>query len=77
VIDGNGKLDPKFGRGGKLVITPKMLGVDEVYEISNAIEQKDGRIVVLSTGWSNKENTTSFLLFRLKPNGKLDRSFGR
>jgi uncharacterized delta-60 repeat protein len=77
LLNGDGSLAKGFGRRGKVVITPRTLGTDEVYSLTGAAEQKGGRIVLVGTGWSNKKETTTLLLFRLKRSGALDRTFGR
>ena len=76
IVRGDGSLDGSFGRGGKVVITPRALGTDEIYSLTGAAEQGSGKIVLLGTGWSERRETTIGLLFRLKRNGALDRTFG-
>ncbi len=68
----NGGLDPSFGSGG-IVTTP--IGDDaEAYAL---VIQPDGRLVAAGTSLDDATSALVFALARYKPNGRLDRTFGR
>ncbi|HEX8221472.1 MAG TPA: delta-60 repeat domain-containing protein [Chloroflexia bacterium] len=68
--DKNGKLDTKFGKGGKAVTDIMGLDVAEAVSI-----QPDGKIVV--AGHATDETAKDdFVVVRYLPNGKLDTAFG-
>jgi uncharacterized delta-60 repeat protein len=68
----DGTLDPTFGHGGK--VTTRINQLD--YNPSALVLQPDGKLVA-AAGTSSAQDKRSFVLVRYKPNGSLDRSFGR
>jgi uncharacterized delta-60 repeat protein len=67
----DGRLDPRFGRGGKVVTA---FG-SRSREAARAVAiQADGKIV--AAGSSQARNTVEFALARYTPGGRLDSSFG-
>jgi uncharacterized delta-60 repeat protein len=66
----DGRLDPKFGRQGWVTVT-----IGNVAFANALAIQPDGRIVIAGTGTVN--GALRFVAVRLRPNGKLDRRFGR
>ncbi|MFO0736752.1 MAG: hypothetical protein U0270_12785 [Labilithrix sp.] len=70
-LDRDGKLDPTFGQGGK-VMTDIAGGADTAYAIG---VQADGKIVVAGTAL-NGASGQDFALVRYEANGELDASFG-
>jgi uncharacterized delta-60 repeat protein len=68
--DKNGRLDTKFGKGGKAVTD--IMGLDVAEAVSL---QPDGKIVV--AGYATDETAKDdFVVVRYLPNGKVDASFG-
>jgi uncharacterized delta-60 repeat protein len=67
-----GGLDPGFGQGGKVVVTPPTEAGE--WPGGQAV-QPDGKIVVVGTA-APARNGYAFLLLRFLPDGRLDPSFG-
>ena len=67
----NGTLDPTFGSGGK--VTTDFAGGDDIG--ISLVVQADGKLV--AGGYAFIGALRDFALARYKPNGTLDRSFGR
>jgi uncharacterized delta-60 repeat protein len=68
----DGSLDTTFGHGGR--VTTRISRLD--YFPSALVLQPDGKLVA-AAGTSSAQGSGGFLLVRYKPNGRLDRSFGR
>jgi uncharacterized delta-60 repeat protein len=68
--DSKGKLDTKFGKGGKAVTD--IMGLDVAESVSI---QPDGKIVVAGYG-TDETGKDDFIIVRYLPNGKLDTAFG-
>jgi uncharacterized delta-60 repeat protein len=67
----DGSLDPRFGRGGKV-----LTGFGSLSDIAHAVAiQADGKLV--AAGLSRRSGYFDFALARYTPHGRLDRSFGR
>jgi uncharacterized delta-60 repeat protein len=75
-VGADGRLVPGFGKGGSVVITGRSLGVDQVDSLSDAVEQPDGRIVVMGAYYERLRDTIGMLALRLRPDGRIDRTFG-
>jgi uncharacterized delta-60 repeat protein len=67
----NGKLDTKFGSGGKVVTD---IGADDT--ASAVVIQPDGKIVAAGRGEA-RGGDNDFALARYNPDGKLDTKFGK
>lgn len=67
--DAKGKLDTKFGKGGKVVT-----GIMQEDAVQAVAIQPDGKIVV--GGYGSEDGTYDFIAARYLENGKLDTSFG-
>jgi uncharacterized delta-60 repeat protein len=75
-VSADGRLVPGFGNGGTMVVTGRSLGVDHVDSLLDAVEQPDGRIVVIGSYYERLRDTIGMLAIRVRPDGRLDRSFG-
>jgi len=70
----NGTLDRRFGSGGKQITNPVPSGG----YARTVLVQPDGRILVGGAGYDDSDrNTSSWVLLRYTPRGRLDRSFGQ
>ncbi len=70
VVNNRGKLYKKFGKKGKVSLTVK-----SSTQLREAAEDSAGRLVIAAS--SGTVDVTAFTVFRLKANGKVDRSFGK
>jgi uncharacterized delta-60 repeat protein len=69
-----GRLDPSFGRGGKLVTG---FGAHSFYGTAEAVAiQPDGKVVVAGEVVPRGPRTTKLAVVRYNSDGSLDRSFG-
>jgi uncharacterized delta-60 repeat protein len=75
-VGADGRLVPGFGKGGTVVVKGRSLGVDQVDSLNDAVEQPDGRIVVMGAYYERLRDTVGMLAFRLRPDGRIDRTFG-
>jgi hypothetical protein len=75
-VGADGRLVPGFGKGGTRVVTGRSLGVDHVDGLLDAVEQPNGRIVVIGSYYERLRDTIGMLAIRLRPDGRLDRTFG-
>ena len=75
-VGADGRLVPGFGKGGSLIVSGRSLGVDEVDSLLDAVEQPDGRIVVAGAYYERLRDTIGMLAFRLRRDGRIDRTFG-
>ena len=66
----DGRLDASFGTGGKVVAK---VGSDDFDEANAIALQADGKIVAAGSTWPRNP---AWLVVRLTPRGRLDRSFG-
>jgi uncharacterized delta-60 repeat protein len=69
----DGRLDRSFGRRGR-VTTDFVDGLDQIRAL---IVQADGKLVAAGLANNRSGTTSDFALARYRPNGALDRSFGR
>jgi uncharacterized delta-60 repeat protein len=67
-----GRLDPSFGRGGKVVTD---FGAPQSASANAAVIQPNGKIVAVGEDYRGRRN--NFALARYNAHGILDRSFGR
>ena len=72
-LDGNGSLDATFANGGRLLI-PFDLQADGFDAATDAVEQPDGRIVLVGTALGN--STQYAIAARVTHDGMLDPAFG-